>query len=461
MRRAHTVAQVRAAEEPLLAAGVPLMARAATGLAVAVARRLPYVYGARVALLVGAGNNGADTLYAGAWLARRGAAVVAVLVGDPVPDAFAAFLRAGGRLGTAEAAAGAEVVLDGLVGIGGRGPLRPAAAEVVAHVVPGSLVVAVDVPSGVDADTGAVSAGAVRADLTVTFGALKPGLLVARDHVGELVLVDVGLTLPPPQVEALTDAEVLSLLPSLPSAGDKYARGVLGVAAGSPTYTGAPVLTVGAAVRAGAGMVRYVGPDAPAALVRARWPEAIVTSTVAETGRVQAWVVGPGVGVDAVEVVREVLASDVPVLVDADALTICAQEPQLLKGRTAPTLLTPHDREFARFGDEVGDDRVGAARRLAADLGVHVLLKGDATVVASPDGRARVNTTGTSALASAGSGDVLAGVVGALLAQGLDPLDAGSVGAHLHGRAGALAGPGASGLVAAWPEVLRALRAGD
>jgi hydroxyethylthiazole kinase-like uncharacterized protein yjeF len=331
----------------------------------------------------------------------------------------------------------------------------------VAQVGPDPLVVAVDVPSGVDADTGAVSAGAVRADLTVTFGTLKPGLLVARDHVGELLLVDVGLTLPPAQVEALTDADVLSLLPSLLPDGDKYARGVLGVAAGSPTYTGAPVLTVGAAVRAGAGMVRYVGPDAPAALVRARWPEAIVTSTVAETGRVQAWVVGPGVGVEAVDLVREVLASDVQVLVDADALTICAQEPQLLKGRTAPTLLTPHDREFARFGDEVGDDRVGAARRLAADLGVHVLLKGDATVVAAPDGRARVNTTGTSALASAGSGDVLAGVVGALLAQGLDPLDAGSVGAHLHGRAGALAGPGASGLVAAWPEVLRALRAGD
>lgn len=481
MRAAHTVAQVRAAEEPLLAAGVPLMQRAATGLAVAVARRLPFVYGARVALLVGAGNNGADALYAGAWLARRGAAVVAVLAGDPVPHAFAAFLRAGGRVGTPEALAGAEVVLDGLVGIGGRGPLRPAAAELVAHLAPatsappadaeprasgrnggrGAFVVAVDVPSGVDADTGEVSPGAVRADLTVTFGTLKPGLLLARAHVGDLELVDVGLTLPPAQVEALADGDVLALLPTPDPASDKYGRGVLGVVAGSPTYTGAPVLTVGAAVRAGAGMVRYVGAEQPAGLVRHRWPEAVVTSTVATTGRVQAWVVGPGLGTDALDVVREVLASAVPVLVDADALTVVAEHQDLLRARQAPTLLTPHDREYARFGTEVGPDRIGAARRLAADLGVHVLLKGDATVVAAPDGRARVNTTGTTALASAGSGDVLAGAVGALLAQGLDPLDAGSVGAHLHGLAGSLAGPGASGLVEAWPAALRALRAGD
>jgi hydroxyethylthiazole kinase-like uncharacterized protein yjeF len=459
MRAAHTVAQVRAAEEPLLAAGVPLMARAATGLAVAVARRLPFLYGARVALLVGAGNNGADTLWAGAWLARRGAAVVAVLVGDPVPDAFAAFLRAGGRVGTADALDGAEVVLDGLVGIGGRGPLRPAAAEVVARVGP-SYVVAVDVPSGVDADTGAVSPGAVRADLTVTFGTLKPGLLLARGHVGEVELVDVGLALPQAAVEALTDTDAAALLPVPDAGADKYGRGVLGVVAGSPAYTGAAVLTVGAAVRAGAGMVRYVGTGTPEALVRGRWPEAVVTGSVEATGRVQAWVVGPGLGLEGGAVLRQVLAADVPVLVDADALTLCAQEPELVRDRTAPTLLTPHDREFARFGAEVGDDRLGAARRLAADLGAHVLLKGDATVVAAPDGRARVNTTGTTALASAGSGDVLAGVVGALLAQGLDPLDAGSVGAHLHGRAGALAGPGASGLVEAWPAVLRAVGAG-
>ena len=138
-------------------------------------------------------------------------------------------------------------------------------------------------------------------------------------------------------------------------------------------------------------------------------------------GRVQAWVVGPGLGTDdrAAAIVEAVLGEDVPVLVDADALTVCARHPEWLRRRTAPTLLTPHDREFARFGAEVGADRVAAARALAADLGVTVLLKGDATVVADPDGRVRVNPTGTPALATAGTGDVLSGGCGALLAQGL------------------------------------------
>lgn len=465
MRAAHTVAQVRAAEEPLLAAGVPLMQRAATGLAVRVARRLPFVYGARVALLVGTGNNGADALWAGAWLARRGAAVVAVPAGDVVPDALAALVRAGGRLGTAEALAGAEVVLDGLVGIGGRGPLREAAAALAAALPESALVVAVDVPSGIDADTGEASGGAVRADLTVTFGTLKPGLLLARGHVGELELVDIGLSLPDAQVEALGDGDAAALLPRPSAAQDKYSRGVLGVAAGSGSYTGAAVLAVAAAVAAGAGMVRYAGTGEAARLVRHRSPEAVVSEDVASAGRVQAWVVGPGLGLDAGgsarETVRQVLASDVPVLVDADALTLLAEDRALLRGRTAPTLLTPHDRELARFGTPAGPDRLGAARRLAADLGVHVLLKGDATVVAAPDGRARVNTTGTARLATAGSGDVLAGVVGALLAQGLDPLDAGSLGAHVHGLAGRRCSGGAGSLVEAWPAAVAALGGGD
>ena len=466
MRCAHTVAQVRAAEEPLLAAGIPLMARASTGLAVAVARRLPFVYGARVVLLVGSGNNGADTLWAGAWLARRGCSVVAVLAGDAVPDALAALLVAGGRTGTPEALAGAHVVVDGLVGIGSHGPLRPAAAALVG-ALGRCLVVAADVPSGVDADTGAVGEVAVRADLTVTFGTLKPGLLLARDHVGELELVEVGLELPAAWVEALTDRDVASLLPRADRVSDKYSRGVLGVAAGSQSYTGAAVLAVGAALRAGAGMVRFAGAPHAAEQVRLRWPEAVVTdvsgSSVVDVGRVQAWVVGPGLGTQADETVQAVLAQDVPVLVDADALTICAQHPSWLRDRTAPTLLTPHDREFARFGHEVGDNRVAAAHRLAATLGVHVLLKGDATVVVGPDGPVRVNFTGTAVLATAGSGDVLSGAIGALLAQGLDVLDAASVGAHLHGLAGVLSADGASTsaglLLEAWPAAVRAVGA--
>lgn len=512
MRHAHTVRQIREAEEPLLAAGVPLMARASTGLAVAIARRLPFLYGARVVLLVGSGNNGADALWAGAWLARRGAAVVAVLTGSPVADALDGFVRAGGRIGTAQALEGAEVVVDGLVGIGGRGPLRPAAAELLGLQEQGSratgsqsrgsqtrgFVVAVDVPSGVDADTGQVFDGAVRADLTVTFGTLKPGLLLARDHVGDLELVPIGLDLPVAAVEVLEAGDVAALLPGGERAADKYSRGVLGIAAGSQRYTGAAVLTVGAAIRAGAGMVRFVGSPLAADQVRQRWPEAVVTETagggaaqddraaagdaIRAAGRVQAWVVGPGLGTDAsaAATVEAVLAEPVPVLVDADALTLCAQHPEWLKGRTAPTLLTPHDREFARFGALLGSaesgrgddqgasllaDRLGAARALAGELGVHVLLKGDATLVVGPDGPARVNPTGSSVLATAGSGDVLSGAVGALLAQGLGMLDAASVGAWLHGLAGVLSAAGATTsaglLIEAWPAAVRAVRAGD
>ncbi len=501
MRHAHTVRQIREAEEPLLAAGVPLMARASTGLAVAIARRLPFLYGARVVLLVGSGNNGADALWAGAWLARRGAAVVAVLTGSPVADALDGFVRAGGRIGTAQALEGAEVVVDGLVGIGGRGPLRPASAELAAEAR--GFVVAVDVPSGVDADTGQVFDGAVRADLTVTFGTLKPGLLLARDHVGDLELVPIGLDLPVAAVEVLEAGDVAALLPGGERAADKYSRGVLGIAAGSQRYTGAAVLTVGAAIRAGAGMVRFVGPPHPADQVRLLWPEAVVSETagggasqdesaaageaIRAAGRVQAWVVGPGLGTDAsaAATVEAVLAQPVPVLVDADALTLCAQHPEWLKDRLAPTLLTPHDREFARFSAFAGAgrgaapstdpgpgggasplvDRLGAARALAGELGVHVLLKGDATLVVGPDGPARVNPTGSSVLATAGSGDVLSGAVGALLAQGLGMLDAASVGAWLHGLAGVLSAAGATTsaglLIEAWPAAVRAVRAGD
>jgi hydroxyethylthiazole kinase-like uncharacterized protein yjeF len=453
VRRAFSVEEVRAAEDPLLVAGVPLMARASTALAVEVSHRLPSVYGARVVLLVGSGNNGADALYAGAWLARRGASVVAVLAADPVQHAVQDFLSAGGRVGMPQALRGAEVVLDGLVGIGGRGPLRPAAAELVAGIESG-LVVAVDVPSGVDADTGAVSEGAVRADVTVTFGALKPGLLLARENVGELRLVDIGLGLDSGGVEVLEDQDVADRWPRPQASQDKYRRGVLGIAAGSSAYTGAAMLCVGGALASGVGMVRYVG---PVEQVRIAWPEAVVTRDVKGTGRVQAWVLGPGLGLEALEIGVDVLERPEPVVVDAGALTLCAEHPYLLQRRTAPTLLTPHDGEFLRFGEPAGEDRVAAARRLAERLGVHVLLKGSATVVAAPDGRVRVNATGSAYLATAGTGDVLAGSIGALLAQGLDPLDAGSLAAHVHGLVGAEARTGPSAMLERWPGVLRSL----
>lgn len=475
MRAAHRVDQVRAAEAAVmqrLPEGA-LMQRAATALAIACVHRLGGVYGARMVLLVGSGNNGADALFAGARLASRGAAVTAVLAGDAAPDALAALRAAGGRVGDAGALDDADLVVDGLVGIGGKGALRGRAAEL---AVEGEHVVAVDVPSGVDADTGAVTGPAVRAGLTVTFGTGKPGLFVGagRQHAGRIQVVDIGLApyLPEADLSLLEGVDVAMRLPLREVGGDKYTTGVVGVAAGSPPYAGAAVLAVGAAVRTGAGMVRFAGVGQVAGQVRSRWPEAVVTTVspgdgdgVVDAGRVQAWVVGPGMGTDAdaTAVLRAVLSTDVPVLVDADALTVCAQHPDWLQGRSAPTLLTPHDREFARFGTPPGGDRVGAVRRLATELGVTVLLKGDATIV-SDGTRVLVNSTGSPVLATAGTGDVLSGGCGALLAQGLEPVYAGAVGAFLHGVAGSLAADGATAsatdVLDRWPDAVRAVRTG-
>ena len=447
MRGVYTVGQITAAEHDLMAA-VPagtLMARAAAGLATECVRLLGRVYGRRVVILVGSGNNGGDALYAGALLARRGARVDAVLL-DPErthAGGLAALLGAGGRTiadGAGEMA-GAELVLDGIIGIGGTGGLRePAAALAQAAADSGALVVAVDIPSGVAADTGVVDGAAVMADVTVTFGALKPGLVVAAgaERCGRVFLVDIGLALPEAQMQVLEAQDVgVHLRPPGPR-DDKYTRGVVGIAAGSAEYTGAAVLCTGAALHGGAGMVRYAGRAADA--VRARWPETVVTEHLEEAGRVQAWVVGPGLGTgdDALEALRRVLSTDVAVLVDADAITLLAEHRELLK-RDAPTVLTPHDREYARLFGEVGNDRVAAARRAASDCGAVVLLKGNATVVADPDGHAYVNCTGTPWLGTAGSGDVLSGLVGSLLAAGHPPALAAALGAFVHGVAGQVA----------------------
>lgn len=474
----YDAAEIRAAEAPVLAATPEgaLMQRAATGLATVCVRLLGAVYGRRVVLLVGTGNNGGDALFAGTSLARRGARVTAVLLdADRAhPAGLRALRRAGGRVlvaGTHDVATvigRAELLLDGMLGIGGRGGLRADAAEL-ARLAGGSaaVTVAVDVPSGVDADTGAVGESAFPAMHTVTFGAVKAGLVVGegRGYAGEIHLIDIGLDpyLPPATAFRLTDADVAARLDPPSASDDKYSQGVVGIVAGSATYPGAAVLCTGAALRTRPGLVRYAGTAGDG--VRAAWPEALVTDgRPGDAGRVQSWVVGPGMGTDddARSLLAEVLATDLPVVVDADALTMLAGDAALVRGRAAPTLLTPHDREFARFGAEPGADRVGAARRLAADLGCTVLLKGDATVVAGPGGTAFVNATGTPWLATAGTGDVLAGIVGALLATGLEAALAGAVAAHLHGRAGQLAaerGPLLAGdLVRRLPEAIGRVR---
>ncbi|UZN02209.1 bifunctional ADP-dependent NAD(P)H-hydrate dehydratase/NAD(P)H-hydrate epimerase [Cellulomonas sp. S1-8] len=451
---------VRAAEAPLLASGAPLMAHAAFGLAGHVQRVLRdargRVAGAHAVLLVGPGNNGGDTLHAGALLARRGVAVTAVLASGRVHAAGLVALRsahgrvlaldagsaADGSAADGSAADGsvsdapvtdavraalraADVVLDGLLGLGGRGGVRGPGAWLVAAVVatvPRPLVVAVDVPSGVGVDDGTRAGPVLDADLTVTFGAYKPALLLppAAAAAGRVVLVGLGLRLDlAPTASRLEAADAAALWPVPARAAQKYGRGVLGVVAGSARYPGAAVLAAAGAVRAGVGMVRYVGSAGPQVI--AAHPEVVVGD-----GRVRAWVVGPGVAPDdgpqrarVHGALTHALRHDEPVVVDAGAL-------ELLPDRVPPhVVLTPHAGELAALlaarGEHVGRADVEAAplahaRRAHELTGATVLLKGEVTVVVGPQGVAYAQADGPAWLATAGAGDVLAGVLGALLA---------------------------------------------
>ena len=343
-------------------------------------------------------------------------------------------------------AATTDLVVDGVVGISGSGPLRPDAADVFEAVDAKAIpVVAVDIPSGIDVATGAITGPAVHAALTVTFGGLKP--VHALGDCGRVRLVDIGLDLPETDIAGFEAADVAAQWPVPGPHDDKYTQGVTGVMAGSTTYPGAAVLCTGAAVAATSGMVRYSG--SAHSDVLAHWPEVIASPTPAAAGRVQAWVVGPGLGTDetGAAALWFALDTDLPVLVDADGLTILAAHPDLVTSRRAPTVLTPHDSEFARLaGAAPGDDRVGAARKLADALGATVLLKGNVTVVADPGGPVYLNPAGQSWAATAGSGDLLSGMIGSLLAAGLPPSEAAAAAAFVHARAAELSaadpGPG-------------------
>ena len=311
MRSAHTVEQVRDAEQALMAR-LPegaLMQRAAAGLAYAVVDYLGGAYGSRVLLLVGSGDNGGDALYAGALLARRGVQVRALLLSPDKAHAggLDALRAAGGRVVSSVSDAGdPDVVVDGIVGIGGRGGLREDAAAVVSELADVPFL-AVDTPSGIDVDTGQLSGPHVRAEVTVTFGTHKIGHLVdpAAMACGAVHLVDIGLDLPAPAVTALQETDVRVMLPRPSPDAQKYTRGVVGVRAGSEQYPGAGVLCVSGAGTGLVGMVRYVGGAAD--LVRARHPEVVVGE-----GRVQAWVIGSGGGASAEQALADSLADKVP-----------------------------------------------------------------------------------------------------------------------------------------------------
>lgn len=406
-----------------------LVARAGTAVAGAALRLLGGGYGRRIVVVAGKGNNGADGRFAAGRLRRQGARVLVVdAAGPPEP------------------LPGCDLVIDAAYGTGFRGDYtapRPPA---------GAPVLAVDIPSGVDGLTGEAGEGAVRATATVTFAALKPGLLLGAgaELSGQVQLVDIGLHAGGARMHLVEDADVN--LPPRPREAHKWQSAVF-VVAGSAGMTGAALLAGQAALRSGAGNVRLGVPGAdvallpPTEMVGVALPAEGWAGAVLEAAqKCRAIVVGPGLGggpSTTAEVRRLLAEAPAPVVVDADAL---AAVDGPVPG-PAPRVLTPHEGEYRRLcGRRPGPDRVGDARALAGRTGAVVLLKGSTTVVATPEGDVRFVTSGGPWLGTAGSGDVLSGIVGAFLARGLDGLAAASLGAHAHGAASALGHR--SGLVA-------------
>ena len=488
----YSVESVRAAERDVLAR-VPegsLMQTAARGLAVRCVRLVREVRGtiggAQVVVLVGSGNNGGDALFAAAHLADRGMAVDAVCLSETFHEqGAAALVRSGGRVrGVAGLDLGAlitdaDLILDGIVGIGAGGALRESAAQVVEQAnSAGGLRVAVDLPSGVDADSGGVPGEAFDADVTVTFGCYKPGLFLhpAARYAGAVHLVDIGLgeDLSEPEYRVLEVPDVASLLPPPNDDDHKYRRGVVAVTAGSRAFPGAAVLTVGAARYSGVGMVRFLDRGDRAAMgVLGAYPDVVAdASDLRQDPRVRAWACGPGFTPEDGSTVRMVLESDVPVVLDAGALGCISDSRELrdlLVQRSnfeRTTVITPHSGEFARLAKAFGN--LGSPAELAHATGAIVLLKGPGSTMWTPDGAAYVDTAGTPDLACAGSGDVLTGLLAGMLAAhpDADPglLSAGA--AWVHGCAGRLASQGERPVVAtdirdAVPETIARVRTGD
>jgi ADP-dependent NAD(P)H-hydrate dehydratase / NAD(P)H-hydrate epimerase len=432
VRPVVTVAEMRDADARSPVPEATLVKRAGTAAGVEAVRLLGSAYGRRVVVVAGKGNNGADGRVAGELLRRRGARVEVVGPGGPVPPC--------------------DLVVDAALGTGLRGPYEAP------QVPPGAIVLAIDIPSGVDGDTGEAPGLPMRATSTVTFAALKPGLLQGDGpgFAGTVRVADIGLDVGQPAIALVEDADVAALVPRRREGDNKWTTAVA-VVAGSPGMEGAAVLSTEGAYRGGSGMVRLGVPGGG----NGPWPVEAVRLTLGAQGwaddvlgvldRCKALVVGPGLGRDdrtGAEVRKLVSSSPVPVVADADALFALGGEDEaravVAGGR--PVIVTPHDGEYARLlGRPPGPDRVEAARRLAAALGVTALVKGSLTAVASPSGGVVLSSAGSTRLATAGTGDVLSGLIGAFVARGMDPLTAAAVAAHVHGRAASLGS--AQGLV--------------
>jgi NAD(P)H-hydrate epimerase len=415
-----------------------LIGRAGAAVARSARDLLGGTYGRRVVVLAGKGNNGNDGREAARRLRRRGARVLVLDAGER-PKAVPA----------------CDLLIDAAYGTGFRGEHEPPA-------VPDDLpVLAVDIPSGVDGLTGEVGGRALRAVRTVTFAAGKPGLYVGdgAELVGAVEVADIGLDVSSARIHVVEPADAVTWLPPLPRSTHKWKRAVC-VVAGGPGMSGAAALVCAGAQRAGAGYVRLSAPgglgvDAttiPVEVVHVDVPEERFVDDVArDLDRFGALVIGNGLGTsdERKASIRAAIAMardrDVVTVVDADGLTALGEQAAELCGPR--TILTPHDGEFARLaGHPPGPDRVADARALAATTGAVVLLKGATTVVAEPGGDVLLSTSGTPQLATAGTGDVLAGIIAAFVADGLVPLRAAAAGASVHGAAAALGWP--RGLVA-------------
>jgi ADP-dependent NAD(P)H-hydrate dehydratase / NAD(P)H-hydrate epimerase len=449
--RAYRVAKIRRIEERAIAAeGVDaLMQRAAAAVAASASDLLESEsggrYGRHVMIMAGAGNNSGDALFAGVRLARRGTRVTAIrCLGAPHPAGLAALLTAGGRVISLDDHHVADLkaydlIIDGILGIGGRPGLPDPVARLVQSVeAQGIPTIAVDLPSGVAADTGAVPGTAVQATRTVTFGERKPCHLLqpALSRCGAISVVDIGLGTDhdeKPDLVGLDEDDLARAWPYPTERSDKYARGVVGVDTGSDQYPGAAVMSVYGAVYGGAGYVRFLGAERPAATISAQLPNVVFSQ-----GRVQAHLLGSGWGErgDGAEVLARVAEQGLPAVVDADGLGY------LPKPAPASWLLTPHAGELARLLERerawVEEDPVGAVIAGAEQTGASVLLKGATQLAAAPNGGpVLIAVPGPAWTAQAGSGDVLGGVCAALLAAGVDAQRAGQLGASVQAVAAA------------------------
>ncbi len=438
MQPVHVREELRAADAAAIAeVGLDtLVGRAGAAVAAAALALLGAGYAKRVAIVAGRGHNGDDGRVAASRLRRRGVRITMFDPGD-LPKQLPR----------------CDLVIDAAYGTGFRGEYQAPTAPV------GTPVLSIDIPSGLDADTGQACEGAVRATVTVTMAALKPGLLMGDgpDLAGRIVVAPIGIAVAPGRMWLVEDSDIASRLPARERDTFKW-RSACVVVAGSAGMIGAAQFSTHGALRAGAGMVRLCVPGAaPASLpvseavARAVPAADFADAVLQELHRCRALVIGPGLGSEpgVVASVRRLVAeAEVPVVVDADGLGALGsgkRAAEVLGGRAIPAVLTPHDGEYERLtrttaggNARPGGNRIEAARSLASRLGAVVLLKGPTTAVAAPDGQGFLVTSGSARLATAGTGDVLSGVIGAFLARGVDPLHAAALAAHVHGRAAGL-----------------------